>query len=145
MLTHLWGQGVVLRGIPAVGCAGAVLVRFARSFVRFGSFERLLNLSLTRAEQCKEIETLANYCLRHCYPELLDEDTQAGVKSAAEAETEEKDAEEAEAGAEERKTASIFRAFFAAVSLAGVLIIIYPCYSEKYMILTDMPTWSVSI
>jgi hypothetical protein len=33
-------ESSVLRGVPSVGCAGAVLVRVARSFVRFGSFER---------------------------------------------------------------------------------------------------------
>eukprot|EP01043_Picozoa_sp_COSAG02_P056619 COSAG02_NODE_6739_length_3392_cov_4.852111_2_plen_122_part_00 len=116
-----------MRGTPAVGCAGAVLVRFARSFVRFGSFERLLHLDLTTAEQRKQIETLANYCLRHYYPELLDEDddTRAEAEFAAgvaERETHAGEGQAGATGAKARQQASIFRAFFATVSLAVVLI-----------------------
>ena len=91
------GTAAVLRGVPAVGCAGAVLVRFARSFVRFGSFERLLHLDLTRAEQQAQIRTLASYCLRHCHPELMD-----GASKASQ-------------GNDRGEDGSMFRALFVAV------------------------------
>ena len=46
-------------------------VRCARSFVRFGSFERLLHLDLTKQEQAEQVANLARYCISCCYPELL--------------------------------------------------------------------------
>jgi uncharacterized protein YdiU (UPF0061 family) len=126
-MTHVQGQEAVLRGTPAVGCAGAVLVRFAQSFVRFGSFERLLHLDLTTAERREQIVTLANYCLRHYYPELLAEveNTRAAAELAAGEAKGRKGAGEGQpgaTGAEARQQASIFRAFFAAVSF----VVSYP-------------------
>ena len=93
--------------------------------MRFGSFERLLHLDLTKAEQCEQIKTLASYCIRQCYPELLRDDTQCKMKppeAPTESAADGEDCQAEVAGAPQKGQSSIFRAFFAAVRVLSVLL-----------------------
>ena len=118
------GAPSVMRGVPAVAAPGGVLVRCVSSFVRFGSFERLLHLDLTRREQAEQVANLARYCLTCCYPELQPTaagaalaDKAAGVKAAGTGALAEAAAviAEVEATVEVEAEAAAFRALFRAV------------------------------